>query len=142
MRAMRPIGSSSGLIYSSRKLKRDMNDIRDSFMSNSADLWKEFSWGTDSNEVPEDLRGASMADISLLPRAMKNLSIQLKRFLDNLHSIPEFSDEPLMDALLGFHEWLHYRAERIEFHLGQCSNKLTLYPRHSALTLRFLRLSF
>ncbi|KAG8974260.1 hypothetical protein FRC05_007684 [Tulasnella sp. 425] len=92
-------------------------------MSNSADLWREFSWGTDTNEVPEDLRGASTADISLLPRAMKNLSIQLKRFLDNLHSIPEFSDEPLMDALLGFHEWLHYRAERIAFHLDSPSRR-------------------
>lgn len=63
-------------------------------------------------------------DISLLPRTMKTLSKQLKKFLETLRSIPEFLDEPLTDALLGFQEWLHHRAERIASHLGRCLNKL------------------
>ncbi|KAG9042982.1 hypothetical protein FS837_010171 [Tulasnella sp. UAMH 9824] len=49
---------------------------------------------------------------------MESLSERLGAFLEALRAIPEFSDEPLTDALVNLQEWLRYRAHRIRTHIG------------------------
>lgn len=120
MRAIRPIGSSSGLIFTSSELKKDMIDVLKEFGSNSAEIWREFSLGVGSNELPVSLQGSSTRSPATLglPRAMDGLSERLSALISGLCDIPDFSDQRLTDALFEFHEWLRYRAKCIESHQG------------------------
>ncbi|KAG8910726.1 hypothetical protein FRC00_007652, partial [Tulasnella sp. 408] len=115
MRAIRPIGSSSGLISTSRVIRSCMDDVLGEFGSNSAEIWRDFSLGVGSIELPHKLKVASNPEIQL-PERMRVLSERLEAFLEGLCDIPEFSDERLKNALLEFREWLLYRAECIALH--------------------------
>ncbi|KAG8971635.1 hypothetical protein FRC05_010891 [Tulasnella sp. 425] len=116
MRAIRPIGASSGLIFTSSELKKGIEDVLKAFGSNSAEIWREFSLEVGSIELPARLQGWSTQESasSRLPQTMNELSKQLGALLSGLFDIPEFFDQRLTDALLEFHAWLGYRAECIE----------------------------
>lgn len=117
MRAIRPIGSSSGLIATSRELRAAMKEVLKEFGSNSAEIWREFSLESGSIELPGKLKEVSKRE-SRLPEKMCDLAEHLGAFFNGLCDIPEFSDGRLTDALLEFYEWLLYRAECIASHLG------------------------
>lgn len=114
MRTIRPIGSSSGLIFTAKDLQLSMNGVLDAFRSNSAEIWRVFAARTESDEIPSDLEGSSAPAMSLLPKTMSRLSEGLNAFLDGLRDIPEFADKRLTDALVEFRDWLIYRAEVLE----------------------------
>lgn len=120
MRAIRPIGSSSGLISTARELEKDVLNVVKKFGSNSAEIWREFSLGVGSNELPPILQGVSSEDSATteLPQAMSGLLERLTKFIRGLCEIPEFSDKRLTDALVEFHGWLRYRSECIESRRG------------------------
>lgn len=121
MKAIRPFGSSSGLINTSRHLQDSFYNILQDFRANSAEIWREFSLGVGSNELPKSLAGSSAESAPdklpvLLAEHIKTLSILLDRYLEGLNEIPEFSDKPLADVLMEFKAWLDCRAERILSH--------------------------
>lgn len=97
-----------------------MENILSAFKLNSAELWMEFPSVNPRRELPGDLQGSSAPSTLLDPHGgMDDLSERLSAFLGALHAIPEFSDEPLTDALLLLCDWLGYRARRIKMHIGQ-----------------------
>lgn len=112
MRVIRPIGSSSGLISTSKRLREGIKNVLGEFESNSAEIWREFSLGIGSIELPSELKDVSKHE-SQLPEKMYELSELLREFFNGLCDIPEFSDERLTDALLEFRQWLLFRADRI-----------------------------
>ncbi|KIO25401.1 hypothetical protein M407DRAFT_25304 [Tulasnella calospora MUT 4182] len=119
MKAIRPFGSSNGLINTSKKLQNGLYNVLQAFRSNSAETWREFSLGVGSNELPRSLVGSSAEPAPGrldLANTMKILSILLSDFLKGLNEIPEFSDKPLADSLMEFQTWLDCRAERIMSH--------------------------
>lgn len=125
MKAIRPFGSSSGLITTSKKLQSSLHKVLGAFKSNSAEIWREFSLGVGSNELPRNLVGSAVAGpVSgnlVLADTMKELSRLLSDFLKGLNEIPEFSDKPLADVLTEFQTSLDCRAERIVSHEGRYS---------------------
>ncbi|KIO23672.1 hypothetical protein M407DRAFT_26874 [Tulasnella calospora MUT 4182] len=48
------------------------------------------------------------------PELLKELSEELREFLDSLRDIPEFSDTRLSDSIAAFEGWLVYRARGLE----------------------------
>lgn len=117
MRAIRPIGASSGLIAISKKLREGIKGLLQEFGSNSAKIWTEFSLETGSIELPGKLKDVSKREFRL-PEMMEDLAEDLRVFFNGLCAIPEFSDGRLTDALVEFHEWLLYRAECIASHIA------------------------
>ncbi|KAG9040805.1 hypothetical protein FS837_013066 [Tulasnella sp. UAMH 9824] len=145
MKAIRPFGSSSGLINTARQLQDSFDNVLQDFRANSAEIWREFSLGVGSNELPKSLVGWSAESAPdklpvLLAEHMKTLSILLDHYLEGLNEIPEFSDKPLADVLMEFKTWLDCRAERILSHarsplvrksivrhyMGQVMNEMSL----------------
>ncbi|KAG8930058.1 hypothetical protein FRC01_003354 [Tulasnella sp. 417] len=117
MRAIRPIGSSSGLIRTSKEPQESTKKVRDAFGSNSAEMW-HFYARTGRVELPDALRDVPkeprdgiLLDLS---RTMNDLSDNLAEFSSGLWEIPEFSDKRLTDVLLEFRNWLDYRAQYLE----------------------------
>lgn len=132
MGAIRPIGSSSGLIYTSKALQKSMKDVSDVFRSNAANMWKFYSKTSVDDSLPDNLRppeglaptfealaDAQKAVLSQLPVTLKTLSDHLGEFLNGLHEIPEFTDKRLTDALDEFRNWLVYRAEYLRVRQGK-----------------------
>ncbi|KIO17627.1 hypothetical protein M407DRAFT_227814 [Tulasnella calospora MUT 4182] len=121
MRAIRPIGSSSGLIRVAEELQKSMRDVRGAFGSNSAEMWKFYS-RTESDELPDKLRDfprdPPVPVVSQLPKTMDDLSDHLDAFLKGLGEIPEFSDKRLTGALREFQDWLDYRVEYLDSRRG------------------------
>ncbi|KAG8991861.1 hypothetical protein FRB90_001203, partial [Tulasnella sp. 427] len=129
MRVIRPIGSSSGLIEAAKKFQAQLNRVLQLFQSNSAEIWREFSWCTEMEEIPETLRfGPQTANsaIQLLPVVMYDLAKGLDAFLHGISDIPEFSDKRLTDALKEFRSWIVYRAWRMSSHRYQKEAQATV----------------
>ncbi|KAG9038724.1 hypothetical protein FS837_001200 [Tulasnella sp. UAMH 9824] len=150
MRAIRPIGSSSGLICTSKDLQQYMNDVLYGFRSNSAEIWRVFAARSGSDEMPDDLQGSLAPAMSLLPNKMGVLSEGLNAFLNGLRDIPEFSDKLLTDSLLEFRDWLVYRAECLQScrdasvegsaatrrYISQVMKEMSLYIRKAGVALQ------
>ncbi|KIO23681.1 hypothetical protein M407DRAFT_26884 [Tulasnella calospora MUT 4182] len=132
MRAVRLLGSSSGLISAARGLQRRMAQICEAFRSSAAAIYKSFG-EKEYSEVPEALRfhsrkqfGNESMELYLreFPTLLQDISKELAEFLDSLQDIPEFelSDKHLMDTILGFEGWLMYRATGLEDFCGMVDN--------------------
>ncbi|KAG8897851.1 hypothetical protein FRC01_011149, partial [Tulasnella sp. 417] len=121
MRAIRPIGSSIGLISTSEELQKSTKKVRDAFGSNSAETWHLYA-RTGRVELPDALRDGLKEPpegiVLHLSRTMDDLSGNLDEFLSGLDLIPDFSDERLTDALVEFRDWLDYRAQYLESRRG------------------------
>ncbi|KAG8924739.1 hypothetical protein FRC01_011106, partial [Tulasnella sp. 417] len=118
MQAIRQLGSSSGLIHSVRGLQRLMAEILEVFRSNAAFIYNEFR-GKESPELPNILRDhghhhTKSRENRGFPELLKALSGELKKFLNHLRDIPEFSDNRLSESIVGFEGWLVYRARGLD----------------------------
>lgn len=87
MRAVRPLGSSSGLIFSSLGLQRLMEEILEVFRSNAASIYVTFGEKADT-EIPAVLRArghfpAMSQYIREFPELLTELSQELREFLDS-----------------------------------------------------------
>lgn len=123
MKAIRPFGSSSGLIKTSEELQNGFHSVLQAFQTNSTELCAEFS-GTNDFPINPTKRSADTITERLplvLAGHMITLSGLLFEFLKGLREIPEFSDKPLADALRDFQAWLNCRAKLIESHEGVSS---------------------
>ncbi|KAG9046937.1 hypothetical protein FS837_003373 [Tulasnella sp. UAMH 9824] len=121
MRAIRPFGSSIGLINTSKEIQAGFQNVFQALEANLTQIEAEFSLETGSinlNINPADSSAKfTTGDLPLeLACRMKSLSELLAHFRKGLREIPEFSDKPLADAMVEFQAWLDCRAERIESH--------------------------
>lgn len=132
MRAVRLLGSSSGLISSARGLQRRMARIREAFRSSAATIYKGFG-EKEHSEVPEALRFHSKKQFGNesmerylrdFPTLLQDMAGELAEFLDSLQDIPEFelSDKNLTDTILAFERWLMYRADGLVDFRGMVDN--------------------
>ncbi|KAG9049961.1 hypothetical protein FS837_008311 [Tulasnella sp. UAMH 9824] len=119
-RAVRPLGSSSGLIFSAIRVRRCMTEIQDVFYANAAEIYVAFGEKPGS-ELPQRLRGYSPAKAGRHAGSMKDFpdlltgfASELREFLNSLCDIPEFSDKALTDSIEVFAVWLDYRATGLE----------------------------
>ncbi|KAG8918741.1 hypothetical protein FRC01_001681, partial [Tulasnella sp. 417] len=124
MRAVRLLGSSSGLISAARGLRKRINLICGVFRSSAVEIYQNFG-ENENSEVPEDLRFHSQKQfrneskeryLLEFPALLQDISKELAEFLDSLQDIPEFelSDKHLTDTILAFEGWLVYRANGLE----------------------------
>ncbi|KIO25425.1 hypothetical protein M407DRAFT_25224 [Tulasnella calospora MUT 4182] len=99
MRAVRPIGSSSGLIRAARKIEEEMITILDQMRYTTAKIWTKFATSRERphSVLPEDLRNGQMASWMLV-KSFRTLSETLQEFLDSLEDIP---DIPVLVGLQG-----------------------------------------
>ncbi|KAG9009636.1 hypothetical protein FRB90_008227 [Tulasnella sp. 427] len=119
-RAVRPLGSSSGLIFSAIRLPRRMKDIRDVFYANASTLYEAFGETHDS-DLPRSFRKYAPEKYDRqndsrgnFPTLLRGLAGELREFLDSLRDIPEFSDKALPESLEAFASWLDYRANGLQ----------------------------
>ncbi|KAG8903724.1 hypothetical protein FRC01_009015 [Tulasnella sp. 417] len=119
MRAVRPIGSSSGLIHAARSLEKKMSGILDQMKYTAAKIWTKFATSREwpNSALPEDLRNGQMTSW-MLAQSFRELSETLQEFLDSLQDIPEFADKRLTDSLAEFQYWLDYRADVLDAYNG------------------------
>lgn len=127
MRAVRPIGSSSGLIHAARKLEEEMMTILDQMRFTAAKIWTKFATTKERPQsiLPEDLRNGPMTSWKLA-KSFRSLSETLQEFLESLQDIPEFADKRLEDSLEAFRYWLEYRANALNAYEGMLSGALKL----------------
>lgn len=119
-RDVRPLGASSGLIFSAIGLRQRMTEIRDVFFANAASIYVAFGEKR-ASKVPQDLRvyapahfGREAKSMKEFPDLLKGLASELREFLDSLRDIPEFSDKVLTDHIDAFAAWLDYRANGLQ----------------------------
>ncbi|KAG9049964.1 hypothetical protein FS837_008314 [Tulasnella sp. UAMH 9824] len=119
-RDVRPLGASSGLIFSAIGLRQRMTEIRDVFFANAASIYVAFGEKR-ASKVPQELRVYAPAHFAReaksmkeFPDLLKGLASELREFLDSLRDIPEFSDKVLTDHLDAFAAWLDYRANGLQ----------------------------
>ncbi|KAG8929539.1 hypothetical protein FRC01_004189 [Tulasnella sp. 417] len=119
-RAVRPLGSSSGLIFSAIGVRRHMTEIQDVFFANAAAIYVAFGEKPESELHPK-LRSYSPAksgrqagDMKDFPDYLTGFASELRQFLNSLYDIPEFSDKALTDSIEGFAAWLDYRANGLQ----------------------------
>ncbi|KAG9043062.1 hypothetical protein FS837_010067 [Tulasnella sp. UAMH 9824] len=119
MRAVRPIGSSSGLIHAARNLEDQMMKILDQMRFTAAKIWTKFATNKERPQsvLPEDLRNGPMTSW-MLAKSFRSLSETLREFLESLQDIPEFADKRLEDSLEAFRYWLEYRANALNAYEG------------------------
>ncbi|KAG8958364.1 hypothetical protein FRC00_002820 [Tulasnella sp. 408] len=142
MKAIRPFGSSSGLIKTSQELQNGFHNVLQAFKANNAEILAEFFSETGSIDLTLNSGNPSAEATTqrlplMLAGHMRSLSGLLSDFLKGLSEIPEFSDKPLADVLGEFQAWLNCRAERIISHEGggycgeNCPGEITsLAPEH------------
>lgn len=119
-RAVRPLGSSSGLIFSTIRLRGHMTDVQDVFFANAASIYVAFGEKPRS-ELPQVLRvhspatsGRQAGSMKDFPDLLEGFASELREFLASLRDIPEFSDKGLTDSLEAFATWLDYRANGLQ----------------------------
>ncbi|KAG8955144.1 hypothetical protein FRC04_009602 [Tulasnella sp. 424] len=118
--AVRPLGSSSGLIFSARRLRYRMAEIQDRFSANAAAIYVAFRENLTS-ELPEDLRvrspvnfGRQGGSMESFPDLLQDLASEVREFMHSLRDIPEFSDKGLTESLDAFAAWMDYRANGLQ----------------------------
>ncbi|KAG8917598.1 hypothetical protein FRC01_002349, partial [Tulasnella sp. 417] len=119
-RAVRPLGSSSGLIFSAIRVRRRMTEIQDVFYANAAAIYVAFGEKPGS-ELPLRLRryspaksGRQAGSVKDFPDLLTGFASELREFLYSLCDIPEFSDKALTDSIEGLATWLEYRANGLQ----------------------------
>lgn len=137
---VRPLGSSSGLIFSARRLRYRMAEIQDRFSANAAAIYVAFRENLTS-ELPEDLRvrspvnfGRQGGSMESFPDLLQDLASEVREFMHSLRDIPEFSDKGLTESLDAFAAWMDYRANGLQDFGGKPSSTLDT-RRRSYLTL-------
>ncbi|KAG8985218.1 hypothetical protein FRB90_004877 [Tulasnella sp. 427] len=128
MRAVRPIGSSSGLIYAAMELKHQDMSILRICGSIAGAIWRRGPSNSDQADLPERMRSELIYPVCL-EDVLGKLSSALRGFLNSLQDIPEFSDTPLTDFLHRSIEWLDYRADAL-------TQEQELDPERQILTAR------
>ncbi|KAG8955142.1 hypothetical protein FRC04_009599 [Tulasnella sp. 424] len=121
MRAVRPVGSSSGLIRAAKKLDEEITVILNQMRYTTAKIWTKFATSKERphSKLPEDLQNVkTLAASWKLAKSFQTLSDTLQEFLDSLQDIPEFEDKRLTDSLEAFHHWLNYRANTLSAYSG------------------------
>ncbi|KAG8987437.1 hypothetical protein FRB90_003346 [Tulasnella sp. 427] len=118
--AVRPLGSSSGLIFSAIRLPRRMREIGDIFYANASFIYDTFGESRRS-ELPQNFKTYAPDNVDRdpgsvgdFPNLLRGLASELREFLDSLRDIPEFSDKALPESLEMFASWLEYRAGGLE----------------------------
>ena len=126
--AVRPLGSSVGLISSSYNLRARLQQVLYLFRENASNTFKDKV----TSDPPEPLRPFSSRkksktrrqrpthtlrpnaplekDLESFPQQLELLSKDLVSFLHFLHDIPEFTDEGLNGVVLSFEADLKYWA--------------------------------
>lgn len=139
MRAVRPVGSSSGLIRAAKKLDEEITVILNQMRYTTAKIWTKFATSKERphSTLPEDLQNVKTLTASWkLAKSFQTLSGALQEFLNSLQDIPEFEDKRLTDSLEAFHHWLDYRANTLNAYSGRLlsdsrlrgSNEICLKP--------------
>ncbi|KAG8915876.1 hypothetical protein FRC01_003478, partial [Tulasnella sp. 417] len=111
MAAIRPIGSSSGLIRTAMELKRQNLSLLEQCRFVSSRILRRVTTKR-QNSIPEQLREKSSRSVDFA-KTFKNLSFTIEEFLDGLADIPEFWDKNLTDILQDTCDWLNDRADAI-----------------------------
>ncbi|KIO25423.1 hypothetical protein M407DRAFT_25222 [Tulasnella calospora MUT 4182] len=112
MAAVRPIGSSSGLIRTAKELKNQNLAALKESSSISTKICDRYKC---RNSTSRELLQGPSGPVNLA-RTYKGLSFILQEFSEGLEDIPEFSDKRLTDILKEFCYQLEDHADKISAH--------------------------
>ncbi|CUA69549.1 putative WD repeat-containing protein slr0143 [Synechocystis sp, PCC 6803 substr. Kazusa] [Rhizoctonia solani] len=131
--AIRPLGSSVGLINATHQIRAHLIQIRDFFRENATQLFDALprpvnvgirppigeEWGKSWRHSYWASNQTSETNIDKLPDELKSLATELRLFLKRLGEVPDFADSAVKTSIMAFEVDLKYHASCLEEYKDQ-----------------------